>query len=42
MTRVPDNASWPIVVDLPKGVELRWRAWKAETKQVEGVQLPEG
>ena len=37
---VPYNASWPIVVDLPQGVELRWRVWKAETKQVEGMQLP--
>ena len=39
---VPYNASWPIVVDLPVGVKLRWRVWKAETKQVEGMQLPEG
>ena len=38
---VPYNASWPIVVDLPEGVKLRWRVWKAETKQVEGMQLPE-
>ena len=30
---VPYNASWPIVVDLPKGAELRWRVWKAETRQ---------
>ena len=36
---VPYNASWPIVVDLPKGVELRWRVWKAETKQVDAVKF---
>jgi len=36
---VPYNASWPIVVDLPDGVELRWRVWKAETKQHQGVKL---
>ena len=30
---VPYNPSWPIVVDLPKGAELRWRLWKAETFQ---------
>jgi len=30
---VPYNSSWPIVVDLPKGAELRWRLWKAETFQ---------
>ena len=30
---VPYNPSWPIVVDLPKGTELRWRVWKAETRQ---------
>ena len=34
------NPSWPIVVDLPTGAELRWRVWKAETKQLKGVQLP--
>ena len=32
---VPYNPSWPIVVDLPKGAELRWRVWKAETRQLE-------
>ncbi len=36
---VPYNASWPIVVDLPVGTELRWRIWKAETRQQMGVQL---
>ncbi|WP_413744649.1 ecotin family protein [Synechococcus sp. MIT S9451] len=36
---VPYNASWPIVVDLPEGVKLRWRVWKAETKQLLGVML---
>ncbi len=36
---VPYNASWPIVVDLPVGTKLRWRVWKAETRQQMGVQL---
>ena len=36
---VPYNASWPIVVDLPENVQLRWRVWKAETRQQMGVQL---
>ena len=36
---VPYNASWPILVDLPVGTELRWRVWKAETRQQMGVQL---
>ena len=36
---VPYNASWPIVVDLPAGTELRWRLWKAETRQQKGVKL---
>ena len=36
---VPYNASWPIVVDLPVSTELRWRVWKAETRQQMGVQL---
>jgi ecotin len=36
---VPYNASWPIVVDLPKGTELRWRIWKAETRQQDAVKL---
>ena len=36
---IPYNASWPIVVDLPVGTELRWRVWKAETRQQMGVQL---
>ena len=36
---VPYNPSWPIVVDLPAGAELRWRVWKAETKQLEGENL---
>ena len=39
---VPYNASWPIVVDLPQGAELRWRVWKAETKQLEGVKVSPG
>ena len=36
---VPYNASWPIVVDLPDGMELRWRLWKAETRQQKAVKL---
>ncbi len=36
---IPYNASWPIVVDLPDGMELRWRVWKAETKQQEALPL---
>ena len=36
---VPYNASWPIVVDLPENIELRWRVWKAETRQQEAVRL---
>ena len=36
---VPYNASWPIVVDLPENVQLRWRVWKAETRQQMGVKL---
>ena len=36
---VPYNASWPIVVDLPENVQLRWRVWKAETRQQMAVQL---
>ena len=39
LTWFPYNASWPIVVDLPVGTELRWRVWKAETRQQMGVQL---
>ena len=36
---VPYNASWPIVVDLPENVQLRWRVWKAETRQQNGIKL---
>ena len=36
---VPYNASWPIVVDLPENVQLRWRVWKAETRQHNAVKL---
>ncbi|RPF73652.1 MAG: ecotin, partial [Synechococcus sp. TMED66] len=36
---IPYNASWPVVVDLPEGVVLRWRVWKAETLQQEAVKL---
>ena len=36
---VPYNASWPIVVDLPNNTQLRWRVWKAETRQQTAVRL---
>ena len=36
---VPYNASWPIVVDLPETLQLRWRVWKAETRQQNAVKL---
>ena len=36
---IPYNASWPIVVDLPENVQLRWRVWKAETRQQNAVKL---
>ena len=36
---VPYNASWPIVVDLPETLQLRWRIWKAETRQQNGMKL---
>ena len=36
---VPYNGSWPIVVDLPEKVQLRWRVWKAETRQQNAVKL---
>jgi ecotin len=36
---VPYNASWPIVVDLPETMQLRWRIWKAETRQQNAVKL---
>jgi len=36
---VPYNASWPIVVDLPENVQMRWRIWKAETLQQNAVKL---
>lgn len=36
---VPYNPSWPIVVDLPEGAELRWRLWKAETRQQKAMEL---
>ena len=32
-TVLPYNASLPIVVDAPRGVEVRWRLWKAERQQ---------
>ncbi len=35
----PYNASWPIVVDLPETLQLRWRIWKAETRQQPGLRF---
>lgn len=37
---VPYNASWPIVVDAPAPLELRWRLWKAETLSRPAQLLP--
>jgi len=31
-TLVPYNASLPIVVDAPPGLQVRWRLWKAENR----------
>ncbi|MFL0793006.1 MAG: ecotin family protein [Prochlorococcus sp.] len=36
---IPYNASFPIVVDVPQGFEVRWRLWKAETMQQNATQL---
>ena len=36
---VPYNASFPIVVDVPGGLEVRWRLWKAEITQREATKL---
>ncbi len=36
---VPFNASWPIVVDIPHGAQLRWRVWKAHAIQFQGILL---
>ena len=36
---VPYNASFPIVVDVPRGFEVRWRLWKAEITQREATKL---
>ena len=36
---VPYNAALPIVVDLPDTLQLRWRIWKAETRQQNGMKL---
>lgn len=30
---VPYNASFPIVVDAPRPLELRWRLWRAESQE---------
>ncbi|KMM16712.1 hypothetical protein SYNGFB01_09230 [Synechococcus sp. GFB01] len=34
-TVVPYNASLPIVIYAPKDLQVRWRLWKAETRQQE-------
>lgn len=36
---IPYNASFPIVVDVPQGFEVRWRLWKAETRQQNAIKL---
>ena len=36
---VPYKASFPIVVDVPGGLEVRWRLWKAEITQREATKL---
>ncbi len=36
---VPYNPSYPIVVDVPLGVQLRWRLWKAESSQQQAIKL---
>jgi len=37
-TVVPYNASLPIVIYAPKDLQVRWRLWKAETRQQEGAE----
>ncbi|MFM8260105.1 MAG: ecotin family protein [Vulcanococcus sp.] len=32
-TVVPYSVSLPIVVDAPRGLQVRWRLWKAESRQ---------
>lgn len=39
-TFVPYNASLPIVVDAPRGLQVRWRLWKAERRQQQARQQP--
>lgn len=39
-TLVPYNASLPIVVDAPRGLQVRWRLWKAERQQQQARQQP--
>jgi ecotin len=38
-TLVRYNASLPIVIYAPKDLQVRWRLWKAETRQQEALQL---
>ncbi|MCP9942639.1 ecotin family protein [Cyanobium sp. ATX 6E8] len=37
-TVVPYNASLPIVIYTPKDLQVRWRLWKAETRQEQAVK----
>lgn len=39
-TVVPYNASLPIVIYAPRDLQVRWRLWKAETRQQEAQMLP--
>ena len=36
---VPYNASFPIVVDVSGGLEVRWWLWKTEITQREATKL---
>ena len=35
----PYNTSCPIVIHVPRGLEVRWRLWKAEITQREATKL---
>ena len=39
-TLLPYNASLPIVVDAPRGLQVRWRLWKAERLQQQARPQP--
>jgi len=38
-TLVRYNASLPIVIYAPKGLQVRWRLWKAETRQRDALKI---